>query len=371
MAGKISVKTAIIISFLCGIVLILCSCVNPVNIQLFLEDDHVVVIIEATKAVVRVIHQTGDNLKGLNGRIEGLSPDKYYMVEKEEDADGNFAAGYPKYVTDKHPTAPLVPGALWGELEYITRISGGRINALTNFHTYTVRDAKPFPPNTEFKYKDGDSAPKTVNVIDGAITISNPKIPVYLVELGDEFDGYEVMAVAVNPDETPSSSPFCDFEKVTIGTTGDDVTSFQLEGLNTTFDYIFANKNLSTPAFKVLKVIIDQSKVQFITIELNIGELMSAPTSNSGLNLVRGDYDGSSRVNLTLSSPTGGSWSDIKWSINPDIDAYLGNTAQLVITNGGDFLASGLLAANSFVVSVTAISGGAPYSAKVVINVRN
>jgi hypothetical protein len=471
MADKVPVKTAIIISFLCGIIMILCACMNPVDIQAFIENEQVQDIIEAGKVAVIVDDLTEDNLKGRDRRIEGLNPNKYYMVEKEQDVDGTFVAGYPKYVTDKHPTAPQVPGALWGELQHITKISGGRINALTNFHTYTVRDAKPFANDTPFTYSIGSILePDPLRVKDGKITIPKPKGTLAL-NFTNTYYGYEVMAVAVTPDTLSPTSPFDD-DAITISPS---VTSFRLEGQGTTVDYVFV-KITDTPTysidFRVLTVEIpttiniaaiagvtrpvtgatpvtaitpnDQytgtvtwsgspttfapstvytatitltpkagytltgvdanyftvteavatnpinsgvitavfpatdapapGSVSF-TITLEAGELMNAPTSTTGFTLDRDNFDGTNIVTLTLAVPTsGGSWdtNSIEWSIGGIAPGVItGNVSgnDLTINNGSGFWP--ILADSSFDVCVTATKGGAPYSAKVRINVGN
>jgi uncharacterized repeat protein (TIGR02543 family) len=106
-------------------------------------------------------------------------------------------------------------------------------------------------------------------------------------------------------------------------------------------------------------------------------ELMNAPTITVGTSLVRSTLEGDGSITIKLAAPIGGStWTagSIVWSINDEIDAAAGldsnHTDTLIITNGGNFLP--LLAGTtntSFIVSVTATSGGKPYSAKIEVSV--
>jgi hypothetical protein len=211
MAEKFSLKTFIIISFLCGI---LSACMSPIDIQVFMEDPEVKQIIDATKVSVVVHDNTGDGLVGRNGKIDGLKNNKYYMVEKEEDKDGNPVnlTDYPKYVSDyTGPGAQIGPGGLSPDLEYITRIKGGSINGLQNFNEYTVSAAQKFSNTTEFTYSVGGAIdPSQLTVNDkGEITIfASEGADIALESLSSTCDGYYVMAVAVSPTTLKNTSPF-------------------------------------------------------------------------------------------------------------------------------------------------------------------
>jgi hypothetical protein len=258
MTGKIPLKTAVILFLCCGIFIILSACMNPVDMEAFFKDPKVGDYIANTankpanptppvdKDIVKVDDKTGDGLKGGKNVITNLKNNKYYMVEKATDADGNLVEdSYPKYVTDLIDM--LGKGALYNELYYISKISGGSINGnkdgLNNSNTYTVRAAEPFQ-NGLIQYKDdGGSVLKQIKggVLEiiglkgtGEIDLSNILID----------ENYE--AVALYADNSSQVWVWDD-----IKTSGWD--SFKLEGSGSIIDYIFVNKD-DLSDFKVLKV---------------------------------------------------------------------------------------------------------------------
>jgi hypothetical protein len=477
---KISPKTVWCALISVIIIMVLGACMKPVDVESFLEDETVQDFIDSMQGLVRIDTRSdgyNENLKAGNSKISGLKNNKYYMIETEKDKDGEPVEGGPWYVTDYYGPhgSSLGPGGLAKDLDLITRISGGRINGLENDHIYRVKEATVFSQTT-FYYSIDDGAPNSILVDDsGIITIPPSAGKIYLVNLDDEYDGYDVMAVAVN-----STTPVWGYTKKTIikGNGSDALTSFQLEEVGTTVDYVFVYvdktpKPVNEVVFKVLTVkiapvviniaaipgvtppvtgrtpvttIIDTDQytgivtwspthtvfaastvytaaitltpktgytlqgvpANFFTVAgatatnpINSGvitavfaatgaaptgftieleetiELMNVPTL-SGPTLTRGKLDGNGYINITLAAPKGGgTWTanSIVWSINAEIDAAAGldsnHTDTLIITNGGDFLP--LLAGTgttTFTVSVTAASGGKPYSAKIEITVQ-
>jgi hypothetical protein len=252
MAKKVSLKIFISISLICGI---LSACMSPINIEVFFQDPDVDRIVQASKIAVIVDDKTGDGLVGRDRRIEGLKPDKYYLVAKEIDADGipvNPTPPYPMYVTED-PT--LTQGQLYAELGYITRIKHGRIVPLTNLHTYTVMSAEKFSQDTSFSYSIGAGVPTSISVNDkGVITIPASAETINFVQLDTLYTGYEVMAVAVTPTDLSNTSHFFGNASETINGLK---SSFPLEGADTTVDYVFVDKNSDPLVFKVLTVKID------------------------------------------------------------------------------------------------------------------
>jgi hypothetical protein len=263
MAEKISLKILIFLSLIC---VILSACMSPIDIEVFFADDDVKVIVAASKETVKLT-DSDPGLSGGNRRITGLDPNKYYMVVKEFDEDGVTEvtpADYPKFVTEytNGGTVNFTKGQLIDNnlLEYITRIAGGTIIGLANFHTYTVKSAVNFPytPSaTTFTYSDsgGDSNQTRPVNNNGELIIPMPTGDLTLEQLDTDYTDYEIMAVAVG------SNPLVNFPgKLTIsGTTN----SFPLEGAGTTVDYVFFRK---TPLdFKVLKVKINDSSAPTVT----------------------------------------------------------------------------------------------------------
>jgi len=262
MAEKVSVKTASAIFLLCTVILALCACVDPVNINDFLNDPDVIIVIESTKEKVELSPDSDIGLTGGNRIITGLNPTKYYMVEKEIDKNGATVTkdpAYPWFVTEYSNGGGSLAGILKPDLELITRISGQKINDptnLTNLNTYTVKSAKKFDPES-FYYSINSGAPTPISVEGGIITIIAPEgANISLENLSPDYDDYEVMAVAVSPPTlNQTTSPFKGSKSKIISTT---VSKFALEGVNTTVDYVFFKKATS-PIFKVLTVKIEKA----------------------------------------------------------------------------------------------------------------
>jgi hypothetical protein len=251
---KVSPETVWYALISVSIVMVLGACMKPVDVESFLNDPKVIEVIEAAKEAVIVDDQTGDDLVGRDRRIEGLKKDKYYMVEQEKDAEGasvekyNNAYPYPVYVSD-HKIAQI-PGGLYPDLGFITRIKDGRINGLLNGHTYTVRAAEPLIRNGFLPYTDDNVTSKEIPVTNGIINITGITGDGFL-DLSDISEGTEVIAVTEN---SAQSSPWGWNSKTP---TSAQWASFVLEGHDTTVDYVFFKKNgYLPPDFKFLRVII-------------------------------------------------------------------------------------------------------------------
>jgi len=168
------------------------------------------------------------------------------MVEKEVDeknATVTPASPYPKYVTDYQG---IGPGGLIRDLGVITRISGGSINNLVDFHTYTVRAAVPFD-NGPLTYTDG-SGTAVKQITGGTVSIGEINGKGSL-DLSTVINGeYEVIAVSVDASKINSWN--------STSKTISDWSSFALEGAGTEIDYVFVKEN--TPSvFKMLNVKIE------------------------------------------------------------------------------------------------------------------
>jgi len=248
MAGKISYKTTVYaLMLLCSYALvpiIMSACMNPVDIDKFVKDERVDEIVNVNKGNVVYLSKDSDNgLVGGNGKVKGLNPNRYYMVTKELNETGTPvippSLPYPWFVTE---FAGLTPGQLIDNLKYITRISGGKITTLTNFHTYTVKSATTFSNTTTFSCSGGTSSIATVDN-SGKMTITSTGGGASLTGLDANYSGYRVMAVAVNP--STLSSAWTNFIDISA-------TPLQLETRASTVDYVFYKP--STQDFKVLRV---------------------------------------------------------------------------------------------------------------------
>jgi hypothetical protein len=208
-----------------------------------MENPKVVEQIENNKESVIIGTGSAPGLQAGNGKITGLNPNKSYMIESENGS----VLDYPQYVTD---FTGIGPGGLTVNLRQITRISGGSINNLTNFHTYKVREAAQFPNGTDFTYNPGGTP---VYVSNGIITIPSSGT----LDLTSELTvgaSYEVIAVAVPP------SPATTNWDAAAGGTHNSITrtnwsALPLEGEGTTVDYVFVKTDAPLD-FKVLRVVI-------------------------------------------------------------------------------------------------------------------
>ncbi|MDR2595764.1 MAG: hypothetical protein LBC76_00445 [Treponema sp.] len=236
---------------------ILASCVPTGGATEFVSDPKVQDFVNEIDSVVYVIDLTGDNLKGRDGRIEGLNPNKYYMVEKEVDADGNNVPKYgyyyyPVYATDADGFGP---GGLYPDLGYITKIRRGTIFDLANHHSYTVRAAEVFSFGTSFTYENGSNI-KSVNVDSGgAIFIPVPSPGDIKLNIPTQFYNYNVIAVAAPTITSRWNYDIGPKEKKLIN---GSYNQFRLEDKDdgSTVDYVFVKNDYSD--FKVLKVIIEK-----------------------------------------------------------------------------------------------------------------
>jgi hypothetical protein len=189
MTDKISVKISSVTFFACGIVLILCGCMNPVDVPALLETEIVQGIIEKSKEKV-IIHPLSDDAPYLiagNGQISGLFSNEYYRVEEYEEYDGPVVRNLFIQANGEH----------WEDLSLIGRLSGKQITNLKNNYTYKVIKAKPFSASTPRQYfAFGDTAVKNATVTNGAVTVIGPYT--YYLDLApliSAFKDYAVMQI--------------------------------------------------------------------------------------------------------------------------------------------------------------------------------
>jgi len=335
-------------------VMILGACVKPVDVKPFLEDETVQDFLESTKETVKVDNQTGDGLKGVKGKIEGLKNDKYYMVEKEHDRNGNSVdeSSYPMYVTD-YPGAG--PGGLHGDLGLITRISGGSINNLTDFHTYTVRSAQPFADG-DLTYTDGNGT-VTKQITGGVVNIERIS-GTGTLDLSVLTGTYEVIAVSADGSLnswTYDSRPISRWD------------SFELEGANTEIDYVFVKEN--TPSdFRVLRVKIGPSSHPGISFNLTFNAGDKTTMVNTGSDIAIGSLNETSTVTLTLNI-SGGTATSISWYYNGVPITPDPNPKTTLILKNNDANINYLIVGKHIFTAVADI-GGVPYSDSFTITIK-
>jgi hypothetical protein len=359
MAEKVSVKTVVVFSLFCGIVLILGACMNPVDFEAFMEDGAVQAIIEANNKKV-IIDPTSDNATSLiagDKRISGLDPNKYYMIETEKEEDGTAVTGGPWFITDA--------GLKHIDLFMIKRVSGRSIVGLKNDYTYKVREASFFTSGTSFNYNDGTG--KTANVdASGAITITTSATTISLGSLSTTYDGYEVMAVAVTANLTFSN--FTD--KIKIGMGMEEVSSFNLEGAGTSgttmVDYVFYKAG-TTAIFKVLRVIITPIPTTNvnITISFTINEKTTGNNTSIAIKELEPPYN---TATLTLTVTGGDTANNINWYHNGN--QLAGETLQtLNLSSNPTPTIPPYMVVGTHIFTATCDIKGVPYSANFTLTV--
>jgi hypothetical protein len=260
---------------------ILGSCIAPVGgLAAFFEDDDVTRYIDDNvKATVKLSNDS-DRLTGGNRIISGLDSEKYYVVLKETDPEGNILKQdeYPKYVTD-FPN--YGPGGLIGDMGLVMRIKDGKITGpgLVNLNIYTVKSAVPLPSTDtlELEYKD-NNVERKIQISGGNLNITKPS--------GDcVFDfstiftaGKKIEFIAVPyPTDTRTSSDDYSTKKFSE----DETTAEQKSG--TIVDYVFTDED-NRWNFWVLRI-----SVGNIVNEVKLGDGSDDLETGDGLIKLLGD----------------------------------------------------------------------------------
>ena len=340
---KLSSKNVLFALFAVVSLLIIGSCIAPVgSLEAFFGNDIVKEYIEEYVSAKVKLEDSDEDLIAGNERIEGLDPNKYYMVEKELDKEGKPATEtdadgvtkekvYPKYVTDYQPPGGiwLGPGGLIDDLGFIMRISGGAITSLTNFHTYTVKSAVPLSSAAPLSYNDGSG--KTIPVVDGTAHITNPA-GMCALTLSSVISGAGAMYYIAVPFPDDTRVTTVEYTKKSLVTTVQQAT-------NTTVDYVF--EEVGNPSnFKVLKVVIEPLYVTGgLTFTLNLVDLSEQATVPPPLTTsisvgARDAYNqlilnGNNEILFTLADTSG--FTGITWKVNGT--TYTANTSNPAFPN--------------------------------------
>jgi hypothetical protein len=313
-----------------------------------------------------------DSISGLtagNEEISGLNPNEYYMVEKVVDKNNALVSGYPKFGYESGGNGGL------GTLGQITRISGGKINGLTNYNTYTVRAAQQFPNSLgiiTYTQTNGLSNEPIDIKTGGKITIEPQGIGDITLNLNGILTGtnsFDVMAVPAGTTTTTSWSG-----KRTINNSS--WSSFDVDGDGTavtTVDYVFVE--VSSPGvpvvpanFKVLQVEVNKKTEVGIEITINFNSTdpgtlaMTTGTSPISYNALAA---GNSTLVFTLS---GGTFTNIVWELDGNlIPAGLITSGGYVLTINNSipsFLTG--LSRGTHVINLSYELSGIGYSAKII-----
>ena len=336
----------------------LSSCLaDPVSIEEFLEADEVVEIIERNQERVFIAEGSDPGLIPGNGRITGLNPNLYYIIE-ERDESGAFLNV--RFVTGL--------GARTAAPAELGKAAAGIITGLTNFRTYKVKSAVSMTGN--FNHSDLATPPASplggtpTPLANGIISLPAPSNTYYL-ELPStppaiNTENTSIRMFPIVPAGANQSPSFA------LGTNN----IISLPGENTQTDYIFArhdtNGVYNVDDFRVLRVNIREKPSITITVTIDPHvDIGAALTFNPGsLTVSQADllewHDDDIPYEITVLSPPG----TIDWYYNeyyyPGVNTFRFNDPA----HGLDCLIIG-----SHTVSVIVTVGGIPYSRNLIINV--
>jgi len=368
----ISLKVALWAAFYLLAAAVLSGCVVPVNLQEFVEDEKVAGIIAGGVGRVVITAGSESGLTAGSGRISGLMPGKYYMIEEwivEEvslQGQGEVVADFVgvQFVTNSGGRSenPVDVGSVGG-----VAVGGGTITGLTNGRHYRVTAAKPLTGNVS--YHDFIDAPpppptgagKTETVQNGGITIKAPGegrsyyLDPHPAINNFNINDYDIVKVPVSPSGANSL----------VVPVSNNPNIFKLEGGGTQTDYIFVlidgDGNVNTKIvnnFLVLSVIVKEMT------ELKVSVTFSA--QDGGINLLVGTaaisksvLEDGGRLVLTIdTSAITGTVGAVGFIAGGQ--AVSGNV--LAIEYGGAPDIDGLLVVGSFNITVVVTVDGTVYS---------
>jgi len=215
MSEKVSFKPISIVSLIFGIGLILYSCMTPVDINAFLDDDTVKEAADNNLNPGFVKIDTVNSDSGLtagNRKINGIKAGLYYKIEEIEDG---------KVVGINFVKAN---GSISDELKDIRKISSGTtaITGLINDVMYRVKSAQAYPNDIIQYFKLDDTSPKSATVASGTVTISESRSPCYFdVSLTIDVNKfYDVINVGIWTDHARTSA-----KRLTSGSVGDSLSN--------------------------------------------------------------------------------------------------------------------------------------------------
>ena len=343
---------AVFCNILCAItVLIMTACVMPVDISVFLEDEKVQDIIETYRESVTLIDNTAnEHLQAGNGRITGLNPNRYYMVE-EEDAAGNVIGfGFVTSAGTRNPN-----------LSSIGRVTGGAIINLNNDHTYTVRDASPLTGTDITGLGTGTAhtslTPITPPVVSAGGVLNIPGIAspnnYYLTLTATTIDNsWENIMVPISPGgaNAPVNFP--------------DTNIIQLPSANNTADYVFIDPSANiNSVFRFIRVAVgtytEPTVVINVSFNMTDGSLVLNPSTFS---ISQAQILGPAPSDITIAIT--GSYDSTLWRYNNvEITPNPGLTLDLKSN-----IMYSIIGTHVFVVE--AVRNSIPYSAAITVIVN-
>jgi len=253
---------------------------DPVNLKGFAEDAQDLLNTERVK-----LTGSDTGLTAGNGRITGLNPNKYYMIEEWDDTG--------VFIGTQIVTAA---GTRNANLQQIGKVSGSTITGLTNGFTYRVRSAAALTGSQDF-YDDTANPPsstalnKTVPSI-GEIELSEPVNNYYLNVLA--YSGGDFLEFPILPTPNPTgivngSSGYIQL----INTPGAASEYLFVTGFSTGVEFPATGK------FNYLKVTIEDGGNSG-----NVNITFSLTNLGAGLGLVGSPTLSVTVVQLTAATPT-------------------------------------------------------------------
>jgi hypothetical protein len=320
---------------------------EPVNIRIFLEDEKVQEVIERGRERVYLIDNTGDNLVAASGRITGLRPDKYYMVEEQDESKRTVRTGFVS-----------AQGLLSLDLLNIGRVTEGEIRNLTNFFTYIVDSASPL--TGEMMIYDLANPPTSTNTgtpvpaTSSGLSLKYPNYTYYL-DLTETITSstWEAVMVPVSSDES---------NKIV------NLTSpIKLEEEGSTTDYVFFNSN--SMGFRVLRVSIgERANANIISVTFDINDIGNTLSLSSNT-ISQAFLAGGGTVTITITSTdTAFNANATTWRLGSGVGAINHTGNPLTITSANlPVLVRGI---NDISVEVYRTGSTEPYSGKIPITVN-
>jgi hypothetical protein len=261
----------------------LSGCVDPVDLEAFVQDEDVLDIIEKATGIVNVSHDSDPGLEAGNKKITGLGPDKYYMVEEWDENGGAVSV---QFVSPGGERSEILTG--------IGVVSGGEITGLTNYYNYRVRAAKTLPGDVTYNSFSPPGSDATATNTGGVIELPGPESGYHIYTFTPPpppYPPYDVVEISVSPVRPVVPALLTPAGEIYTWIGGGEVK-----------DYVFVAKTMTgelmTNEFYVLKVASvagppppsGPAEIN-INVTLSFGNLDSSPT-----------VDGSTTINYSLTT---------------------------------------------------------------------
>jgi hypothetical protein len=278
------------------------------------------------------LHPDSENyLTAGNGRITGLDPDKYYMIE---DILGSEFVNTIRYVR--------ADGGRSIHLKDIGRATGGEVTGLTNFSTYKVRAAENVQNGTTLTITSPPAPSASVNVQNGTISLAAPTTP-YFMNVNPIIAGTGWLAAMVPVSFTGNG------EDVDLG------SPIPLKGEGTIADYVFFTDSTE---FKVLRVMIKRN-LGVNLVSYTLPGLTNPIPNLTTIDINQNDLVGPGPVTMSISVNNATNFNTITWLFN-NVEIGTGNTIHIDFKDdqGYDLLLPvGWNAPGTHIITIEAMAG--------------